>query len=57
MIYKMPDYGPTTQRMRFAPVGRSVFDGKSIAIDPVIHLDELKKELVARRYRQRTIKQ
>jgi len=23
MIYKMPEYGPTTQRMRFAPVGRS----------------------------------
>jgi hypothetical protein len=34
----------------------SVFDGESIVIDPVIYLDELKKELMLRRYIQRTIK-
>ena len=34
----------------------SVFDGKSIAIDHAIPLNELKKELVLRKYSQRTIK-
>jgi hypothetical protein len=31
-----------------------VFDGESIVIDPIIYLDELKKELVVRKYSQRT---
>ena len=29
----------------------SVFDGESIVIDPIIYLDELKKELVVRKYK------
>ena len=33
----------------------SVFDGENFAIDPVIYLDELKKELMLRKYSQRTI--
>ena len=32
------------------------FDGESIVIGPVIYLDELKKELILRKYSQRTIK-
>ena len=35
----------------------SVFDGESIIIDPVMYLDELKKELMLRKYSQRTVKQ
>ncbi len=34
----------------------SVFDGENLVIDPIIHLDELKKELVLRKYSQRTVK-
>ncbi|MGB3460009.1 MAG: tyrosine-type recombinase/integrase [Halobacteriota archaeon] len=34
----------------------SVSDGESIVIDPIIYLDELKKELMLRKYSQRTIK-
>jgi hypothetical protein len=34
----------------------SVFDGENIVIDPTIYLDELKKELVSRKYSQRTMK-
>jgi hypothetical protein len=34
----------------------SVSDGESIVIDPSIYLDELKKELMLRKYSQRTIK-
>lgn len=34
----------------------SVFDGENLVIDPAIYLDELKKELVLRKYSQRTIK-
>jgi hypothetical protein len=34
----------------------SVFDGKKLVIDSTIHLDELKKELMLRKYSQRTIK-
>ncbi len=35
----------------------SVFDEESIIIDPDIYLEELKKELMLRRYSQRTVKQ
>ena len=35
----------------------SVFDEESIIIDPTIYLDGLKKELMLRKYSQRTIKQ
>ena len=34
----------------------SAFDGESILIDPSIYLDGLKKELMLRKYSQRTIK-
>ncbi|MDI6811542.1 MAG: site-specific integrase, partial [archaeon] len=34
----------------------SVFDGGNLVIDPSIYLDELKKELILRKYSQRTIK-
>jgi len=34
----------------------SVFDGENLVIDPSIYLDELKKELMLRKYSQRTIK-
>jgi len=34
----------------------SIFDGESIVIDPNIYLDELKKELMLRKYSERTIK-
>jgi len=34
----------------------SVFDGENLVIDSSIYLDELKKELVLRKYSQRTIK-
>jgi hypothetical protein len=34
----------------------SVFDGGGFVIDPTIYLDELKKELMLRKYSQRTIK-
>jgi len=34
----------------------SIFGGESIIIDPTIYLDDLKKELMLRKYSQRTIK-
>ena len=34
----------------------SLFDGEKLNIDPVVWLDELEKELTARRYSPRTIK-
>ncbi len=68
-----PDYIPKIKNIegyRWHPEGKywsvpyselerllSAFDGESIVIDPAVYLDNLRKELMLRKYSQRTVKQ